>query len=330
MPSEQPAGPLPEEPGGPEAQRSGGAADPGPAGSDAAVEPHPSAFEIGHPSVLGVSRLSRRPYLSPAAEALYRRIARLAELGPESEFLLAPSARGLTTRFMADVSGASGAGVDPNAELTADATERARVANLSGRLHFDVAPIVDLPYQDDIFDFAMGELGLGASGDPAAAVSELVRVVKPMGNVALLQLVWTRQLDDALRESLVRMLGLRPMLLVEWKQMLRDAGVVGLQVEDLTDAAAAPQQPLLGIAGLVDFYSLRDRFSVLWRAWRRWGWRGVREAVLHGNEVRRLIARERMLGLAFIRGTKWRGSGDRRGERRSESTNPASPNERGP
>ena len=312
--------------GGPDAQPASDVADPAPTGPDAGadapgVEPRPSAFEIGHPSVLGISRLSRRPFLSPAAEALYRRIARLAEIDHESEFLLAPSARGLTTRFLAEVSGASGAGVDPNEELTADATERARTAGLAGRLHYDRAPIVDLPYQDDVFDFAMGELGLGASGDPAAAVSELVRVVKPMGTVALLQLVWTQQLDGSRAESLVRMLGVRPMLLVEWKQMLRDAGAVELHVEDLTDAAVAPRQPLLGIAGLVDFYSLRDRFGVLYRAWRRWGWSGVWEAVLHGNEVRRLIAHERVLGLALIRGTKWRGTERRESERRKPPTN---------
>jgi hypothetical protein len=44
------------------------------------------------------------------------------------------------------------------------------------------------------------------------------------------------------------------------------------------------------------------------RAWRRWGWRGVREMLQHGAEVRRLIASERVLGLALIRGTKWRGT----------------------
>ena len=31
---------------------------------------------------------------------------------------------------------------------------------------------------------------------------------------------------------------MRPRLVVEWKQMLRDAGVVDLQVQDWTDAGA--------------------------------------------------------------------------------------------
>jgi hypothetical protein len=152
----------------------------------------------------------------------------------------------------------------------------------------------------------MGELGLGAIDDPAAAVRELVRVVKPMGTVALLQPIWTRQMEPARREAVVRLLGVRPMLLVEWKQMLRDAGAVELHIEDLTEAALSPRQPLLGVAGLIDYASLRDRAGVLWRAWRRWGWRGVREALRHGTELRNLILRERVLGLALIRGTKWK------------------------
>ena len=101
--------------------------------------------------------------------------------------------------------------------------------------------------------------------------------------------------------------------------MLRDAGAVELTVEDLTDAAVAPRQPLLGVAGLLDFFSLRDRAGVIYRAWRRWGWDGMWEVVLHGNEIRHLIAREKVLGLALIRGTRWRGSRDTSAEDAGEA-----------
>jgi len=286
--------------------------------SDAGDRPRPAAAGAGEPdavgppagdasSVIGVSRLSERPYLSASAEALYRRIARTVELDAEQEFVIAPCVRGMTAQFLARVSGAAGSGVDPEPDMVEAAQERARRAGLADRLHFDVAELTDLPYQDEVFDFSMGEIGLGASGDPASAVHELVRVVKPMGTVVLLQLVWTRQLDPVRRETLVRQLGIRPLLLVEWKQMLRDAGVVDLHIEDLTDQAAAPRQPLLGVAGVTDFFHLRDRLGVLGRAFRRWGWSGVWETVLHGNEVRHLIERERVLSLSLIRGTRWRG-----------------------
>jgi hypothetical protein len=41
------------------------------------------------------------------------------------------------------------------------------------------------------------------------------------------------------------------------------------------------------------------------RAWRRWGWSGVRGAVLREREIHRLLTRERVLGLSLIKGTKW-------------------------
>lgn len=263
-------------------------------------------IEASTPSVLGVARLSRRPYLSDAAEGLYRSIARTVELGPGQEFVLAPCGRGVTTQFLASVSGADGAGIDPDPAMVEAAQERARDANMLAALHFDEAPLTDLPYQDDVFDFAMGEIAIGASRDPARAVAELVRVTKPMGTIMLLQLVWTRQLEPMQRDALVRQLGVKPVLLVEWKQMLRDAGVVELHVDDLTDDAVAPREPLLGVAGLADFIHLRDRMGVAYRAWQRWGWLGAWESILNGTEVRNLIQKERVLGLSLVRGTKWR------------------------
>ena len=59
-----------------------------------------------------------------------------------------------------------------------------------------------------------------------------------MGAVVLLQLTWSSEISPAARALLVERLGMRPHLLMEWKQMLRDAGVVDLQVQDWTDEAA--------------------------------------------------------------------------------------------
>jgi hypothetical protein len=47
-----------------------------------------------------------------------------------------------------------------------------------------------------------------------------------MGPVVLLQLTWSSDMSESAREMLVERLGLRPRLLVEWKQMMREAGLV--------------------------------------------------------------------------------------------------------
>jgi len=137
-------------------------------------------------------------------------------------------------------------------------------------------------------------------------VSELARVTKPFGCVVLVQLIWSGNVDPERREILVRHLGARPMILVEWKQLLRDAGVVELTVEDWSDAPS-PFRPAAGgpFPDFSEIFTLREKLSILRRALRRWGWRGVRGAVLREREVHRLLTRERVLGLSLIKGTRW-------------------------
>jgi SAM-dependent methyltransferase len=270
---------------------------------DADLGPEPRG-----PTYLGLSRLAPRRQLSRASADLYRHIARLLELDKDSEFVVVPCGRGLPVQFLAKLTGAAGAGVDPDRALIDIAAARAREAGLSERLHYEEGRLDDLPYQDSVFDVAIGEIGLGAAEDVAAAVRELARVTRPMGSVVLIQLTWTGGIDAERRESVVSSLGVRPLLLVECKQLLREAGVVDLHVEDWTDMGGARQPwPL---AGLAEIGSVRDRTVMVWRAWRHWGWAGVQLALRSGGGVRELLARERVLGLSVIRGIKWRGEED--------------------
>ena len=185
------------------------------------------------------------------------------------------------------------------------ASESARAAGLWERLHYDVASPDDLPYKDAVFDVALGEIGLAAGPEPARAVRELARVLRPGGRIALVQLAWIRRIDEERERLLVEHLGVRPYLLVEWKQMLRDAGVVDLHVEDWSDAAEALLSPSAVSGGLAGATSMGDRAAVLWRALRRRGLEGVRESLGWGHELRRLILRDRVLELSLVTGTRW-------------------------
>lgn len=266
-------------------------------------ELNPGALDAHGPSAVGLTRLSTRLSFPPGGEALYRSILRLVELGPEAEFLLVPCGRGRSALFIAEATGASGAGADPDPWMVGVASERAKAARLAGRLHFENAPLDDLPYQDDVFDFTLGELELGAARDPAAAVRELVRVTKPGGSVALVQLVWLRTLAEDRRTELVERLGVQPRMLVEWKQMLRDAGVDDLRVEDWSDASTSQSRPSV-LGGLSALYTLRGKLTLLPRAWERWGWRGVRAVLSREQELRHLVEEERVLGVSLIMGTR--------------------------
>jgi SAM-dependent methyltransferase len=271
--------------------------------------PIPPPPREGGPSMLDLVRLSRDVVFPPGGEALYRQIASLTELKPSNEVLDAACGRGVSSLYLARAFGVSGVGVDGDRVLIQQALERSRDEGLEGTFTFETAALDDLPYRDGTFDVAIGELGLAASADPARAVSELARVTRPYGCVVLVQLIWTGNVDPTRREILVQHLGARPMILVEWKQLLRDAGVVDLTVEDWSDAPS-PFRPAAAAGGapfpdFSEIFTLRERLAILLRAWKRWGWKGVKGAVLREREIHRLLTRERVLGLSLIKGTKW-------------------------
>ncbi len=247
----------------------------------------------------------RRVLFPPGGEALYREIAGQLDVHADKEFLVVPCGAGVTTSFLESLTGAVGAGVDPDPALVEAAAGRARAAGVADRLHYDVAPLEDLPYKDAVFDVALGEIGLAAAADPERAVHELGRVVRPRGMIALVQLAWVTRVDEERERLLVEHLGVRPYLLVEWKQMLRDAGVVDLHVEDWSHAAEALLFPSPKAGGLVGAASLGDRAALIWRAWRRRGLGGLREYLGWGHELRRLILREHVLRLSLVTGTRW-------------------------
>ncbi|MFO7894609.1 MAG: methyltransferase domain-containing protein [Longimicrobiales bacterium] len=261
------------------------------------------ALDSHSPSAAGLTRLSTRLSFPPGGEALYRSIVRLLDLSERSQFLLAPCGRGRSALFVAEATGAAGAGVDPDPLMVAVAGERAKKADLAERLHFEQAPLHELPYQDGVFDVALAEIELGAARDPDEAVRELVRVIRPGGTVVLVQLIWLRALEEERRQELVEQLGVRPLMLVEWKQMLREAGIVDLVVEDWSDPAASRSRPSV-LGGLAELFTLRGKLLLLPRAWRRWGWRGVRAVLSRERELRRLLKDERVLGVTLIKGTR--------------------------
>lgn len=259
------------------------------------------ALDSRSPSAVGLTRLSGRLSFSAGGEALFQSVLQLVDLTPDSEFLLVPSGRGRSARFIAQTTGAAGAGADPDAEMVAVAMDRAKSKGLAARLHFDQAPLHDLPYQDAVFDVAFAAIELAAARDPPAAVRELVRVTRPGGTLVLIQLIWLRRLEASRLEAVVGRLGVRPMMLVEWKQMLQENGVVDIQVEDWSNSAGPLRRiPVLG--GLTELFTLRGKSKLLPRAWKRWGWRGVRAVLSRERELRHLLEEERVLGVVVIRG----------------------------
>lgn len=256
------------------------------------------------PPVPAVLRLVQAAVLGrwhATADELYREVARLVEAHPGREIAVAGCGDGRSAEWLARRTGASITGVDPDPARIEAADERLRPAGVLA--HFQPGPLEDLPLETAVFDAAIGEPPLSAAADPARAVAELARVTRPMGIIVLLQPSWTTDVPPERRELIVERLGLRPHLVVEWKQMLRDAGVVDIQVQDWTSGqrGGRPTPPTpLRLARL----GWRQKLQIAGRAWTR-GWQAARSAVEREAELLHELSRERAIGFQVIRGVKW-------------------------
>lgn len=270
--------------------------EPAGTGGDVAVEA---------PSMLDLIRLSPRLLFPPGGRDLYRQIALLVDLSEGDELLVVGSANGVTLEYFVTEYGVQGSGVDFDEPMVAGANERARVRGLSDRLQCQQAPLDRLPYRDEIFDVVVGELGLTARADPEAAIRELVRVTRPGGRVAVVRLVWKAPVDEDRRRVLSEHLGVQPLMLVEWKRLLREAGVEHLHTEDWTDEQTAFRpQVVKPFPDFAELFSIPEKIGILHRAWRRWGWSGVRTVLAREREVHKLLTRERILGLTLVTGVR--------------------------
>lgn len=253
------------------------------------------------PAVLRLVRMAIIDRWRATGEDLYREVARLAGIESGQEVVVAGCGRGITTEWLARRTGASVAGIDPDEDDIAHAEERARAAALP--LSYQQGMLDDLPYESSVFDAAIGEPEIAAAADTGRAISELVRVTRPLGSVVLLQLTWSSELPASRRHMVVERLGLRPRLLVEWKQMLRDAGVVDVQVNDWTnecdeeltdDCDGAPFQ-----------FNWHDKLQIVGRALRQSGLAEARHALLRETQLLHDLSRERSMNFSIIKGVKW-------------------------
>jgi len=265
--------------------------------------------------MLDLVRLARRPAFPPGGVELYRQIGLLTGMQEGWDVGVIACGLGLTVEYFAREWGVEAHGVDEDPRVIEEAEERVRAAGLLARAHFQQAPVDALPFRDGIFDVTIAELGLTARAEPEAAVRELTRVTRPGGQVVLVQPVWKAPVEAARRAVLSEHLGTRPLMLVEWKRLLREAGLTDLHVEDWTDDETAfrphVSKPFPDFAEL---FSLRQKLGILVRAYRVWGWRGVWTAVQREREVHRLLTRERILGLDLIKAVRPLAVGEAGGE----------------
>lgn len=257
------------------------------------------------PSMLDLVHLSRRPLFPPGGIDLCRQIALLTDMKKDDEVLVAPSGLAVTLEYFVREYSVQGSGVEDDPTLLEHSEERLRAIGLLDQVHVQPGEMDRLPFRDEIFDVVIAELGITARVSPEDAVREIVRVTKAGASVLLVQPVWKAPVDPVRREILSQYLGCRPLMLVEWKRFLLDAGVEGLHTEDWSDEETAFRPQITKpFPDFTELFSVSEKLGILRRAKRRWGWVGVWTAWVREREVHKLLTRERILGLDLVMGLK--------------------------
>jgi len=255
--------------------------------------------------MLDLIHLSRKPLFPPGGVDLYRQIAVLAEMTSSDEVLVVPAGLAVTLEYFVNEYGVHGSGVEDDSLLLGRAEERLRGLRLLDRVHLQPGEMDGLPFRDEIFDVVVADLGLTSSVEPEDAVDELVRVAKPGATVVIVQPVWKAPVDPERQAVLSDHLGCRPLMLVEWKKILKAAGLEQLHTEDWSDEGTSFRpQVTKPFPDFSELFSLREKLGILRRARRRWGWGGLWTVIAREREVHRLLTHERILGLDLVKGVK--------------------------
>src|SRR5215208_5609026 len=130
----------------------------------------------------------------PLRKPLLRSVVQSLQLPCGSNGLDAGCGIGLQTLLLAEAVGSQGhvTGLDILPELLSYATEIVAKANLSDRILFRQGDVSQVPFEDNTFDWAWSADCVGyPAGELMSLLEELMRVVKPGGDVILLG--WSSQ-----------------------------------------------------------------------------------------------------------------------------------------
>ena len=270
------------------------------------VDTHGGArADVEIPSMLDLVHLSHRSLFPPGGIDICRQIALLTGMKKGDEVLVIPSGLGVTLEHFVREYAVVGSGVEDDPILLERAQERLRVIGMLERVHVQAGQMDGLPFRDGIFDAVIAELGLTPRVSAESAVSEMVRVLKPGASLVLVQPVWKAPVDSVRREVLSQHLGCRPLMVVEWKRLLRDAGIEGLHTEDWSDEETAFRPQITNpFPDFSELFTFPEKLAILLRARQRWGWLAVGRALARVREVHKLLTQERGLGLDLVMGLK--------------------------
>ena len=130
------------------------------------------------------------------------------QLQPGQSVLDVGCGPGIDTVAMSHFVGATGqvCGLDVDQTMLATANERARQANVQGWVHHHHGDAYTLPFDQNLFDACRSERLFQHLREPANALAEMKRVIKPDGHIVVIDTDWGTLSVDAPAVALERYL----------------------------------------------------------------------------------------------------------------------------
>jgi ubiquinone/menaquinone biosynthesis C-methylase UbiE len=111
---------------------------------------------------------------------------------------------GTTSLFLSDKYGCQVTGFDISEDLIKIANKSLEENNRGGKIKFEVADALEIPYPDNTFDVVISQAFFILVDDKAKALKEIVRVLKPGGYFGSLELSWFKHPSKEAYEELLK------------------------------------------------------------------------------------------------------------------------------
>ncbi len=222
-------------------------------------------------------------------EPIYKRVAELADAINGGETVWIGCGSGRSVLWWSQKFEALTHGLDSDPDAIEDAEERARGTSLSGSVTFQQADPTNLPHEDQVFDTVVVHMLYLQCDSGEQILGEAVRVLKPSGSIVVIAPSWLQTPHES-DSKLIESLGFWPRVAMEWKGLLRDAGVVELTVEEAAKGG---------------HWFVQGLFSLVVRGWHAAGWSGAWSMLSREVRTLRRLTRKRIIGLSIIKGVRW-------------------------
>ncbi len=186
---------------------------------------------LHRPTIEECIELSGIETLHPGGFTLTRRTAEIAGFREGMKVLDVSSGRGTQSIFYAKEYGVHVTGVDLSREMVSAAKSNAEKAGISHMTEFKKGDSQSLPFEDSSFDSVINECAVGIPDDSQKVLSEMIRVLKPGGSIAIHESTWRKRIPDEVKDEISERYGTTPLELNEWITMLKKAGAKDIITE---------------------------------------------------------------------------------------------------